>query len=60
MPKANNSIAKIKLPGENTERPIIPYAIAVGGSNPYQAALPELEEDATLGLQIEIDDLTEL
>jgi len=48
MAKPTNSIANIKMPGENTQRPIVPYAIAVGGSNVYQATLPTLSGDTQL------------
>lgn len=50
MSKPNNSIAKIKVPGENEQRPIIPYAVGVNGENPYQAVLPELDEDETIAV----------
>lgn len=54
MSRPNNSIGKIKLPGENTERPIVPYAIGVSNSNTYQAILPQLTEDATIALTSDI------
>lgn len=54
MSRPNNSIGKIKLPGENTERPIVPYAIGVSNSNTYQATLPELTKDATIALTSDI------
>ena len=54
MSRPNNSIGKIKLPGENTERPIVPYAIGVSNSNTYQAILPQLTKDATIALTSDI------
>lgn len=54
MSRPNNSIGKIKLPGENIERPIVPYAIGVSNSNTYQAILPQLTKDATIALTSDI------
>lgn len=53
MSRPNNALAKIKLPGENDQRPIIPYAIGFevsdgeGGYTPgsYIAKLPNLSQD---------------
>ncbi len=45
MAKPNNSIGKIKLPGENVERPLVPYALGYSNTNSYQATLPELKQD---------------
>lgn len=42
MAKPNNSIAKIKLPGENTQRPIVPYGLTDGT---YYITLPSLNND---------------
>ena len=42
MSKPNNSIANIKLPGENSQRPIVPYAVGYSSNNSYQATLPQL------------------
>ena len=53
--KPNNSIGKVKLPGENVQRPIIPYAVSDGT---HLAAVPQMEEDKPLALQIDIVDLT--
>lgn len=49
MAKPNNSIGKIKLPGESTQRPIIPQALWDGTTN-YQATLPTLTADSTIAL----------
>lgn len=57
MGRPNNSLANIKLPGENTQRPIIPYAVSDGT---YLASVPTMTEDKPLALQIDIVDLTEL
>lgn len=57
MAKPNNSIANIKLPGDSTARPIIPYALSKSGSS-YQATLPTLEKDSEIALRIDIVDLT--
>ena len=45
MSKPNNSISKIKLPGESTGRPIVPYYLGVSSSNNFVATLPALTED---------------
>ena len=50
MSKPNNSLANIKLPGENTQRPIVPYAIGVSSSNNYQATIPNISSDQTIAL----------
>lgn len=47
MSKPNNSISKIKLPGENTGRPIVPYYVGYSESNNYVVTLPQLTEDNT-------------
>lgn len=57
MGRPNNSLANIKLPGENVQRPIIPYAVSDGT---YLASVPTMTEDKPLALQIDIVDLTEL
>lgn len=54
MSRPNNSIGKIKLPGENVERPLIPYALGYSSSNSYQATLPELTADAVIALQSDV------
>lgn len=51
MAKPENSIKKIKLPGENTARDIIPDSL---GSNGYIASLPELAADATIATNIDL------
>ncbi len=56
MPKPNNSIANIKLPGENTQRPIIPYSISDGT---HVATVPQMTQDSELALRIDIIDLTQ-
>ena len=48
MARPSNSIANIKLPGENTQRPIVPYAVGVSKNNSYQAILPTLTADDTI------------
>ena len=48
MARPSNSIANIKLPGENTQRPIVPYAVGVSKNNSYQAILPTLIADDTI------------
>lgn len=58
MAKPNNSIAKVKLPGENVERPIVPHALSKSGSA-YQATLPDLDKDSEIALRIDIVDLTQ-
>lgn len=40
MSKPNNSIANIKLPGENSQRPIIPYSVTWASNSSYQVTLP--------------------
>ena len=49
MSKPNNSVSKIKLPGESTGRPIIPYAVAYPDGT-HQATLPSgtISADKTL------------
>ena len=54
MSRPNNSIGTVKLPGEDTKRPIVPYAIGVSDSNTYQAILPQLTKDATIALTSDI------
>lgn len=59
MGKPNNSLANIKLPGENVQRPIIPYAIGVNSSNNYQVTLPQrLNHDDTFVLKDFINNFT--
>ena len=48
MARPSNSIATIKMPGESTRRPIIPYAVGVNSNNSYQATLPTLTADDTI------------
>ena len=45
MAKPNNSIAKIKLPGENTQRPIVPYGLTDGTS---YATVPGMNADSLI------------
>ncbi len=59
MSRPNNSIGKIKLPGESAQRPIIPQGLWDGTTN-YLATLPTLTKDSKIGLEIEIVDLTNL
>ena len=40
MSKPNNSISKIKLPGESTGRPIVPYALSSANGS-YQFTTPD-------------------
>ena len=51
MAKPENSIKKIKLPGENTARDIIPDSL---GSGSYIASLPTLSADATIATDIDL------
>lgn len=51
MSKPTNSIARVQLPGENEQRPIIPYAVGYSGDNDYQATLNELSEDKIITTQ---------
>lgn len=53
MAKPNNSIGKIKLPGESEKRPIIPQAIW-DGTNDYQAILPAMSQDEILALMSDL------
>ncbi len=54
MSKPTNSIAKVQLPGENEQRPIIPYAIGKSADNNYQATIEEtLTADRYLQLKPE-------
>ena len=48
MARPINSIAKVKLPGENTQRPIVPYAVSVDTNNTAQAVLPAISSDDTI------------
>lgn len=48
MSRPNNSIGKIKLPGENVERPLVPYALGYSSNNNYQATIQNITEDAEL------------
>lgn len=50
MSKPNNSISKIKLPGENTGRPIVPTMLS-DGTTTNIATLPTLSQDEILGLE---------
>lgn len=60
MSRPNNSLAKIKVPGENVQRPIIPYAVGYEVEDEYNpgsyipgdyiATLPILTEDSTIAL----------
>lgn len=60
MGRPNNSLANIKLPGENVQRPIIPYAISVSSSNTHQVTLPQtLNHDDTFALKDSINTFTE-
>ena len=45
MAKPNNSIAKIKLPGEDTQRPIVPYGLTDGTS---YATVPTMSADSSI------------
>lgn len=45
MAKPDNSIAKIKLPGENTQRPIVPYGLTDGTS---YATVPAMNADSSI------------
>ena len=45
MSRPANSIANIKLPGENTQRPIVPYAVSVSTNETAQAVLPAISND---------------
>lgn len=45
MAKPDNSIAKIKFPGENTQRPIVPYGLTDGT---YYATIPEMNADSSI------------
>jgi len=51
MAKPNNSIAKIKLPGEDTQRLIVPYGLTDGS---YYAIVPTLSGDKTLAITDDI------
>ena len=53
--KPSNSISKIKLPGENTGRPIVPYHVGYASNNNYVATLPQLSSD----VHFVIDDQTQ-
>lgn len=55
MGKPNNSLAKIKLPGENVQRPIIPYAVSDGT---YLASVPTMTKDETLALASNIPSIS--
>ena len=57
MSKPNNSISKIKLPGENTGRPIVPYYVGYSESNNYVTTLPALTEDAHFVIDKEDQDI---
>lgn len=69
MSRPNNSLAKIKVPGENVQRPIIPYAVGYEVEDEYNpgsyipgdyiATLPILTEDSTIALKSDIPSVLE-
>lgn len=60
MARPNNSIATIKLPGDVSSRPIVPYALGVSNSNGWQATLPALTADAVIALTSDLADYVTL
>lgn len=54
MAKPANSIATIKLPGDSSARPIVPYYLAYSLSNNYVATLPNLTADSIIALTTDI------
>lgn len=54
MSKPSNTIATIKIPGDTSARPIIPYYLAYSSDNDYVATLPELTADSIIALTSDI------
>jgi len=50
MSKPNNALATVKIPGDSTARPIVPYYIGYSASNNYVATIPNITYDNTIAL----------
>lgn len=50
MSKPNNALATVKIPGDSTARPIVPYYLGYSASNNYVATIPNITADKTIAL----------